>query len=130
MLLKNLKINKTHKTPQVDFNKTKGIFLVSGVSVPENAMEFYGTLFKWLSEYIKSPAQTTVLTFKLSYVNTSSLQFIYDLLMLLDGIDGKISTVSIEWYYLNEDEDLMEMGEDFKDAVNLNFTSFGVETIE
>jgi hypothetical protein len=130
LLLKNLKIYKTPKTPQVNFNQTDGVLFISGVSVPENSMEFYGTLIKWGSEYIKSPAKTTILTFKLSYINTSSLQFIYDLLMLLDSINGKTSKVNIEWYYLNEDEDMKEMGEDFKDAVNLNFTSFNVETIE
>lgn len=130
MLLRNLKIYRTPKTPQVDFNASSGVFLISGVSVPEDSMEFYGKLISWLKDYIKSPAKNTILTFKLSYVNTSSLQFIYDLLLLLDRINREKSKVMIEWYYLAEDDDMKEMGEDFKEAVNVDFTFFSVDSVE
>ena len=130
MLLRNLRIYRTPKTPQVDFNASSGVFLISGVSVPENSMGFYTNLIGWLKDYIKSPAPTTKVTFKLSYVNTSSLQFIYDLLMLLDSINGETSKVNIDWYYLDDDEDMKEMGEDFKEAVNVDFTFISVESVE
>jgi alpha-amylase/alpha-mannosidase (GH57 family) len=130
LLLRDLKIHRTPKTPQVDFNQTTGVFLLAGVSVPENSMEFYGKLIKWLKEYAKQPAKKTKIIFKLSYVNTSSLQFIYDLLMLLDAVNNDISNVSVEWYYLEEDTDMKEMGEDFKEAVNVDFSFFAVEAVE
>ena len=128
--MRDLKIHRTPKTPQIDFNLTTGVFLVSGVSVPENSMEFYGTLIGWLKDYIKSPVENTKVVFKLSYVNTSSLQFIYDLLMLLNSVNGKGSSVSVEWYYLEEDIDMKEMGEDFKEALTIDFSFFEVETVE
>ena len=130
MLLRNLKIYRTPKTPQVDFNASSGVFLISGVSVPEDSMGFYGNLISWLKDYIKTPTENTILTFKLSYVNTSSLQFIYDLLLLLDKIKNEESNVIIEWYYLAEDDDMKEMGEDFKEAVNIDFTFCSVDSVE
>ena len=128
--MKDLKIYKTPKTPQVEFKQAEGVFFISGVSVPENSKGFYDNLINWINEYINAPARTTTVTFKLSYVNTSSLQFIYDILMLLDGINGKSTKVRIEWYYLEEDVDMKEMGEDFKDAVNIDFTFFNVKAVE
>ena len=56
--------------------------------------------------------------------------FIYDLLMLLNGINGKESNVRVEWYYLEEDIDMKEMGEDFKEALTIDFSFFEVETVE
>jgi len=128
--LRNLKINRTPKTPQVDFNHTSGVFLISGISVPENSIAFYEALINWLGEYKETPADNTKLVFKLTYVNTSSLQFIYELLKMLESINDKTSKVSIEWYYLDEDIDMKEMGEDFKEAIDLNFSFFEVETVD
>ena len=128
--MKDLKIHRTPKTPQIDFNPSSGVFLISGVSVPENSMEFYGRLINWLKEYVKNPAKKTTVVFKLSYVNTSSLQFIYESLMLLDAINEDLSVVNIEWYYVDEDIDMKEMGEDFKDAMNVDFSFFEVESVE
>jgi len=124
-----LKINKTPKTPDVEFNPTTGVFLISGISVPENSMEFYSSIITWLNEYIQNPVETTKLIFKLSYVNTSSLQFLYDILMILDGIHNKTSKIEVEWYYLTQDSDMKEMGEDYQEALTIDFSFFEVETV-
>ena len=127
--MKNLKIHNTPKTPDVDFDHTSGVFKIFGISVPENSLEFYGTIIKWLEEYTKNPVDTTKIIFKLTYVNTSSLQFIYDILMLLDEIHDKTSKVQVEWYYLTEDSDMKEMGEDYQEALSLDFSFFEVEVV-
>ena len=127
MLLKDLKINSTPKTPEVNFSSSTGDLNILGVSVPENSMGFYNTITDWVGCYIESPAETTRLTFKLTYVNTSSLQFIYDMLSLLTSIQSEKSKVIIEWYYLNDDDDMKQMGEDFKEAVGIDFSFIKVE---
>ena len=127
--MKILKINNTPKTPDVDFNPTSGVFQISGISVPENSSEFYTILIQWLKGYIQKPADTTKIIFKLTYVNTSSLQFIYDILMLLDEIHDNTSKVKVEWYYLTEDSDMKEMGEDYQEALSVDFSFFEVEVV-
>jgi hypothetical protein len=127
--MENLKIPNAPKTPGVDFNPLTGDFFVSGISVPEDSRSFYEPILGWLKDYVKAPAESTTLEFKLSYVNTSSLQFIYDLLMLLDGVNGDSTKVIVDWYHLEEDIDMQEMGEDFKDATNIKFNFFGVENV-
>ena len=127
--MKDLKVNSTPKTPEIDFNLATGVFLVSGVSVPENSMEFYGVVIDWLKEFVKNPPKTTKIVFKLTYVNTSSLQFIYDMLILMDTINTDENNISIDWYYYDEDIDMKEMGEDFKDALGIDFHFFDVEAV-
>lgn len=121
-MLKDLKINNTSKTPEINFDLTSGVFLISGISVPENSMEFYGEIINWLKEYVKTPNDNAKVVFKLTYVNTSSLQFIYDALIILNDAHNNPTKLSVDWYYLNDDDDMREMGEDFRDAVELPFT--------
>ena len=125
--MSDLKITSTPKTPEINF--VNGTFEVSGVSVPENAMEFYGVIINWLNEYVKSPCEKTKVVFKLTYVNTSSLQFLYDMLMALDEVSNGSTMVNIEWYYMADDDDMFQMGEDFKEAVSIDFSFIEVEDI-
>ncbi|OFZ00365.1 MAG: hypothetical protein A3K10_07825 [Bacteroidetes bacterium RIFCSPLOWO2_12_FULL_31_6] len=127
--MKVLKINNTPKTPDVDFNPTSGVFQISGISVPENSLEFYSIIIKWIGAYIQNPVDTTKIIFKLTYVNTSSLQFLYDILMLLDEIHTKTSNIQVEWYYLSDDLDMKEMGEDYQESLSVDFSFFEVEVV-
>ena len=127
--MKNLKVNSTPKTPEVYFGAKEGELILTGISVPENSLGFYNPLIDWLKEYAKNPATTTNFVFKLAYINTSSLQALYDLLYLLDDMNGKSSKVIISWYYLKDDDDMKEVGEDLQEALATNFSFFPVDDV-
>lgn len=125
--MEDLKIPNTAKTPGIEFNSVTGVFFISGISVPENSQAFYIPIIDWLKDFIKEPTKTIRLIIELSYINTSSLQFFYDILKLLDAVHVEKSTISVEWHYLEEDIDMKEMGEDFRDALSVDFSFFPVE---
>ncbi|MDF1673526.1 MAG: DUF1987 domain-containing protein [Vicingaceae bacterium] len=127
--MKNLKVNSTPKTPEVYFGAKKGYLEMSGISVPEDSLGFYNPLISWLKEYAINPSPTTNFTFKLAYINTSSLQALYDILFLLDEIDGKTSKVIVNWYYLKDDDDMKEVGEDLQEALSSKFSFFAVDDV-
>ncbi len=113
-------IQNTTKTPEINFDPETGIFLISGVSVPENAIEFYTPVIEWLKRYAEAPYSKTVISFRLSYLNTSSLQYLYDVLNELDKI-LEPPYVIVNWYYLSGDVDMQETGEDFKGITKVEF---------
>lgn len=123
----SLKINHTTKTPEINFNPKTGDFQISGISIPEDSIGFYNPVIKWLKDYTKKPYSETVLSFKLAYVNTSSLQALYDVIFLLDRIHNKSSKVLVKWYYLEEDTDMKEVGEDLQEALTIDFSFIEVE---
>lgn len=126
-----LYIEQTHKTPEIDFNLSTGRLSISGVSVPENAHEFYFPIIEWLQHNItKCDCNNCVLECKISYLNTSSLQFLGDLFFLVDSLKSKIPTkeININWYYDSYDSDMKETGDDFKDVVDVNFNLKEVKT--
>ena len=123
--MKNFGLEATSKTPGIDFNLSTGELLISGVSVPENAVEFYTPIVNWLISYAKNPKRKTILSLKLTYLNTSSLQFLYDALKELDEIVPP-DTVTINWYYFEDDAGMKETGEDFKEVTSSEFNFISV----
>jgi hypothetical protein len=120
--LKSLKVNSTPKTPEINFDPKKGDFQISGISIPEDSIKFYKPIIDWLKKYVENSNSCTVLSFKLAYVNTSSLQALYDVIFLLDDIHNKTSQVLVKWYYLEEDLDMKEIGEDLQEALTIDFS--------
>jgi len=120
--METLNIPMTSKTPLVSFDANTGIIELSGRSIPENTMEFYGPLFDLLDKYFIQPQAKTKLKIQLEYFNTSSSKCLLDLFKKLQTLQssGK-SEVSVEWHYEEDDEDMLEAGEDYQTIAKLNF---------
>lgn len=127
--MENLIIQNTTKTPQINFNYESGDLEISGVSVPEDSVGFYTPIIKWLKNYAAKPSAKTSLIFKLAYVNTSSLQTLYEILFILDKINKEGYKVLVEWYHLGEDDDMREIGEDLEEALSFQFSFFAIEEV-
>ena len=116
--MENLDLTGSSKTPTVNFNAASGILSLAGRSIPENSIEFYKPLLAWIEDYKSNQAEQTTLQIKLEYFNTSSSKCLLDLFKKLESIGGK-STV--EWFYENDDEDMLEAGEDYQAIINVPF---------
>lgn len=120
--MNDLTIEAGTKTPSVKFSPG-GTLEISGKSIPENSIEFYRPVFEWLDRYVASGNKKTLLRIALEYFNTSSSKCILDILRKLEPIQrGKQGEVSVTWCYEENDEDMMEAGNDYKEIVNLPFT--------
>ena len=127
--MENLILEGSAKTPTVTFNATEGKLELKGRSIPENSVEFYKPLNDWIENYGQSPKAATSVDIKLEYFNTSSSKCILDLFKKLEGINGKGTDVSINWYFEEDDEDMEEAGEDYQAIISLPFKIIEVEEI-
>ena len=116
--MENYVLTPTPKTPRLYFNAESGDFEISGRSIPENSIEFYRPLMEWLDNYSAGPSQKTRLTVNLEYFNTSSSKCLVETFRKLEKA-GASSDVKILWHYEEEDEDMMESGEDFKKIIKI-----------
>jgi len=106
--LKNLYLEPTAKTPQVDFNQFTGELILSGKSIPENASIIYDIVLKWIMAYIKNPRLTTNLRLNLEYFNTASAIWLSKIVAALGSIKDSEYTLMIHLYFNIEDFDEME----------------------
>jgi hypothetical protein len=111
----------TAKTPTVKFDAGNGIFEIKGRSIPENSIEFYKPLVDWLDEYGKGPRELTQVNVQLEYFNTSSSKCILDVFKKLETIHKGKNEVIINWYYEEDDEDMLEAGEDYESIIRVPF---------
>lgn len=114
---KDIYIESTDKTPQIDFNHHTGDLILSGRSIPENAYIIYEPLFKWVNEYIKHPRPLTNLRLNLEYFNTASSIWLSKIIKTLAKIKDPDNVLLIHSYFDLEEFDHME-GEDIKDALS------------
>ena len=117
MELKNIYIEPTSKTPQIDFNHLTGELIFSGRSIPENAVDLYEDILKWVIQYANNPRHTTNLRLNLEYFNTASSIWIAKTVKALCGIKESESTLMIHLYFNIEEFDSMGV-EDLKDALS------------
>ncbi len=118
--MKPLYIEATADTPKVILDKDKNYFEISGLSLPEDALEFYKPVLEWLEEYAKDPNPETVFNLKLEYFNTSSSKQIIQILLFLEKLNEK-SKVKIRWHYKDIDEDMHDLGEEYSEIIKVDF---------
>jgi hypothetical protein len=116
-----INIEGSPKTPSIKFDVEKGILEIKGRSIPENSIEFYKPLVDWLDEYSKDPVNKTQVNIHLEYFNTSSSKCILDVFKKLEAIHKAKHDVSIFWYYEEDDEDMLEAGEDYESIIRIPF---------
>jgi len=125
--MKDIYIERTVKTPEVKFNAESGEFLIQGISIPENTVEFYHNIIYWLTEYSASAQERTVLNLRLEYFNTSTSVVLLNIFKMLSEI--KNSKVVINWFYEDDDVEMEEVGKDYQKMLNVEFNLVGVEAM-
>jgi len=116
-----ISIEGSPKTPTVKFDASEGIIEIKGRSIPENSIEFYKPLVDWLDEYQKDPLPLTKVNIQLEYFNTSSSKCILDVFKKLEAIHKARHDVEVNWYYEEDDEDMLEAGEDYESIIRIPF---------
>jgi hypothetical protein len=114
-------IEGTPKTPSINFDLNSGVLEVKGRSIPENSIEFYKPLVDALDKYASMAKPATTVNVQLEYFNTSSSKCILDVFKKLEGINKSGSAVTINWHYEEDDEDMLEAGEDYQAIINVPF---------
>lgn len=124
--MENLKIPNTKYTLGVNFDVETGILEMSGTSYPENAIDYFQKIFDWIKTYMSNQHRPIVLNLKLDYLNTSSTKCILDILELLEQYYKNGNDVVLNWYYAEDDEDILETGKEFAEDIDLplNFISY------
>ncbi len=118
--MENLLIESTKKTPDVRFH-VDGRLKISGRSIPEDPTLFYDRLFEWMYFYCQEPKDITTLDIELEYFNSGSSKAILHILRALVDITKKERKLTINWYYEEGDDDIMERGEYYESILGFKF---------
>ncbi len=115
-------IQRTDRTPEVDFKASTGIISITGKSIPENPISFYKSLSNWVDRYLEQPKPETVVRVVLEYFNTSTSKCLVDFFKQFERLTGMPDKqIKVEWFYEEDDEEILDAGHDYKDLVDIPF---------
>ncbi|UCH15033.1 MAG: DUF1987 domain-containing protein [Bacteroidales bacterium] len=115
-------------SPSVILNKQENNFEISGRSLPEEVIGFYSPVMNWLEKYVRDPNDNTLFRLKLDYINSASQRAIQELLTILEKIKIQGKDVEIDWYFMADDDDMKEAGEEYSETIDIpfNFKSYQI----
>ena len=127
--METLSLQGSPKTPTVEMNAGNGVIEIKGRSIPENSIDFYRPVVEWLDSYAESPSEITEVNIQLEYFNTSSSKCILDVFKKLETVfkNNGEKGVTINWYYEEDDEDMLEAGEDYQSILKIPFKMIEME---
>ncbi len=136
--MKGFNIPATEKSPKVLFDTSNYLFEMTGNSRPENVRDFYFPLIYKLKKHFDKIIEKDQIeafnencfrfNFKLEYFNSSSAKFISDILVVIKEITDAGLKTKINWYFIDGDEDMKEVGEDFSDMISTPFKFIMIES--
>ena len=116
----------TPKTPAIKVDSETGKILIQGRSNPEHSTNLYKPLIAWFDEYIKRPAEVTDIQIRLEHFNTSSSKSILDVFKRIKILKEKGHKYKVNWYYEDDDEEMLDTIEIYEHMTGLEFTKIPV----
>jgi hypothetical protein len=130
--MQNLLIEASSTTPEIKFSPSERIFQISGTSSPEDVRAIYYPIIEWIRIFVDDFLQgeypqftkDSPMVFKvdLTYFNSSSAKFLFDIFTELKRLSDAGKPVFVEWYYDADDTDQKEAGNDIALLVEMNFS--------
>lgn len=120
---KYVEVPESERTPKIILDRAgdAGNIQFFGRSLPDDARSFFQPILIWIEEYLANPYENTVVRFDLEYFNTSSSKMLLQIINKLQLLEESGKQLTIEWCYMEDDEDILESGETFQDLTNVAF---------
>lgn len=121
--MNDLKLLQSNSTPFVFFQKN-GMLEISGKAIPDAEIDFWTPITGWFNDYMANPANNTIFSFRIDYLNTSSSKEILHMLYRLNELKERGYSASVKWEYNEGDLDMLEVGRDYEHMVKVPFQFF------
>ena len=120
-MIHKLQIEKTFKTPSIQFDPDKGILEIEGRSIQNIPRDFYAPILNWIDNYNPKKGVKIMVRIQFYYYNTPSSKCILEILRKLEALHKRGHKVKIRWEYEQGDDDTLNSGETLKGLVDLPF---------
>ena len=107
-------------TPEV-YLDPNGVIRIKGKANVLATSANYVLINDWLDKYLANPADITVVDICVEYLNSFCTAKLVDMLKKISGIILKDKKLVINWYYEEDDEDMLEAGEDYESIIRVPF---------
>lgn len=118
MALGELHILSTENTPEFLFSPD-GMIRIKGRGLFQNKTEVIEQIMNWIDEYLDNPAEKTYVIIAFEYLNSFSTTILVSILRKLSKVILHSEQLVVQWYYEEDDEDIIERGEYIASTFNI-----------
>ena len=129
MAIKQMHIDRTATSPEIELDLEQGTIDFIGRSLPANSELFYDRVYRWLDEYLKQPKEQTTVNMRLDYLDTSSSKHFYNIFDRLSAVKDHGKLVRVNWHYETGDEEMAETGKDYQSLFRIDFNFIEVQDL-
>ena len=126
--MEDYSINATKATPAINFNSQSGILSINGRSIPEDSVSFFEPLQNIVRQYLENSLPNNTINIRLDYLNSSSTACLLGILRDYEKLNKTITTI-VNWQYESEDEDILNIGLNFSEIIDLKFNMIVVDEL-
>ncbi len=120
--MKNIILTEgTQTTPQIKLDSVNGVISFKGKIITVDCESLFKPLYDWLNTYVNQPASKTDIQIQLDYFNTLGTKYLTSFLKKIEVQLSPKNETKVYWFYDIEDEDMLEIAEDFQTVINLPF---------
>ncbi len=116
----DLLVEPTNNSPLIQLESDEGKIIIKGRSTPESSVDLYFPIIEKVKRLFFRSKSIEV-EIALQYFNTSSSKCLFDLFKVLKVLKRRGANLRINWYYDEDDMDMLETGEDYADILMLPF---------
>ncbi len=117
-----IRIERTNNTPSILIDEANMHCKIEGSSFPEDAFEVYQHILDWIQRIKnKDTGKKLVIEFDFDFLNSISHKKVWQIVNDLKEMYNENRDVLVKWYYDENDEDIMEAGEDLSELINVPF---------
>ena len=117
-MLCELHILPTDNTPEFLF-RPDGMIKIRGRGLFGNRTETTDQLGNWIDEYITNPTEITYVILAFEYLNSFSTTLLVSMLRKFSKVLIQSGKLVVQWYYEEDDEDILERGEYISSTFNI-----------
>jgi hypothetical protein len=127
-IMQNLELSATLSSPQVQGDEAQGFLCLTGESYPENTFDFFAPILAWVEELLARDNRPVTLELRLTYLNTSSIKCLMDILDDLEEVHRRGRSATVRWFYDAENDRALDLAEEFKEDLTLPFEILAIES--
>lgn len=121
MKIGDLHILPTDNTPEFLFSPD-GMLKIRGRGLFQNKNEVIEQIMDWINEYLFNPAEITYVILEFEYLNSFNTTILVSFLRKLSQVILQSEKLVVQWYYEEDDEDILERGEYISSTLNIPIT--------
>ena len=112
--MENIKLPRTKRTPEIDFDFADNKFAIRGECYSENVNDVFGEPIRRLGEHFsKQDGANIQFDFELIYFNSRASMILINFCDLLKDAANAGNNLTVNWHYAEDDENVEELGTEF-----------------